>query len=108
MAYDLGFDYKKCRDKDSLVKVFPFSSATKSMTTVCKEKGKFYAFTKGAPDFVLKSCSYFLDSNGNKAKITDDYKNTLNAKLKEFAQATFRTLLLTYREVDGCSEDTPV
>lgn len=66
------------------------------MTTVCKEKGKFYAFTKGAPDFVLKRCSFYLNAEGNKVKITDAYKGTLNQNLNEFAQGTLRTLLLAY------------
>ncbi len=67
------------------------------MTTVSKEKGKFYAFTKGAPDFVLKRCSSFINTEGKVVPITEAYKNTLNAKLTEFAEATFRTLLLAYR-----------
>lgn len=67
------------------------------MTTVSKEKGKFYAFTKGAPDFVLKRCAFYLDAAGVSTPITEAYKNTLNAKLTEFAEATFRTLLLAYR-----------
>jgi magnesium-transporting ATPase (P-type) len=52
------------------------------MTTVSKEKGKFYAFTKGAPDFVLKRCAYFINAAGVPTPINDGYKNTLNGKLK--------------------------
>ncbi len=102
MAYNLGYNYKELRNKDNIVKIFPFSSETKCMTTVSKEKGKFYAFTKGAPDFVLKRCAFYLNAAGVATTITEAYKNTLNAKLTEFAEATFRTLLLAYREVDGC------
>ncbi len=105
MAYDLGYNYKNLRDKENIVKVFPFASETKCMTTVSKEKGKFYAFTKGAPDFVLKRCAYFINAEGKAVPINQNFKNTLEAKLSEFAEATFRTLLLAYREVDGCDEN---
>lgn len=108
MAYELGYNYKELRNKENIVKIFPFASETKCMTTVSKEKGKFYAFTKGAPDFVLKRCSSFINTEGKVVPITEAYKNTLNAKLNEFAQATFRTLLLAYREVDGCDENEDV
>ncbi len=108
MAYNLGYNYKELRNKENIVKVFPFASETKCMTTVSKEKGKFYAFTKGAPDFVLKRCIQFLNAEGKPTAITEAYKNTLNAKLNEFAEATFRTLLLAYREVDGCDENEDV
>lgn len=64
MAYNFGYNYKSLRNKENIVKVFPFSSETKCMTTVSKEKGKFYAFTKGAPDFVLNRCAFFLNAEG--------------------------------------------
>lgn len=108
MAYNLGYNFKELRNKENIVKVFPFSSETKCMTTVSKEKGKFYAFTKGAPDFVLKRCAQFLNAEGKPTAITDAFTNTFNAKINEFAEATFRTLLLAYREVDGCDENENV
>lgn len=68
------------------------------MSTVVREKGKVIAYCKGAPDFVLKNCSHYLDASGNPAKITDAFKNTLDNKLREFAEATLRTLLICYKE----------
>jgi Ca2+-transporting ATPase len=78
------------------------------MTTVSKEKGQFYAFTKGAPDFVLKRCNSFIAADGKVAPITEAYKKTLNGNLYSFAEETFRTLLLAYRIVDGCEENEDV
>ena len=88
------------------VKVIPFSSETKSMSTVVKEKGKIVAYCKGAPDFVLKNCSHYLDASGSPARITDAYKNTLQNKLKEFADDTLRTLLITYKEDDRLNQNS--
>ena len=51
------------------------------MSTVVKEKGKIVAYCKGAPDFVLKNCTHYLDASAKPVPITDSYKNTLQNKL---------------------------
>lgn len=106
LAHKLGYNYRDVRKSfaNSIVKVVPFSSETKSMSTVIREKGKVVAYCKGAPDFVLKNCSKYLDASGQPVKITDAYKNTLTNKLKEFADGTLRTLLITYRQDDNLNE----
>ena len=106
LAHKLGFNYRDVRKSfaNNTIKVIPFSSETKSMSTVVRDKGKVVAYCKGAPDFVLKNCSHYLDASGNAVRITDAYKNTLQNKLKEFAEATLRTLLITYREDDRLNE----
>jgi len=55
-------------------------------------------YSKGAPDYLLKNCAFYLNAEGKSTPITDAFKNTLLAKLKEFADGTLRTLLLAYRE----------
>ena len=99
VAHILGYNYRDVRkqNEDAIVKVVPFSSETKTMSTVVNYKGKVHVFSKGAPDYLLKSCTHFLDAKGEPAPITDAFKNTLFAKLKEFADGTLRTLLLAYR-----------
>ena len=66
LAYKLGYNYKQCRNKEEVIKVFPFSSKIKSMSTIANVDERPYTFTKGAPDFVLQSCSHYLDRNGNR------------------------------------------
>ena len=56
----------------------PFSSLRKRMSAICKlEDGKKVIFTKGAPDFLLPSCSRFMDRNGEPQPIDNDFKNVL-------------------------------
>lgn len=74
MIFKMGFDYLKIRNEDRQVAVYPFSSANKSMTTLVKQNNKMYAFTKGAPDFVLEHCKFYLDEKGNKQPIDQKYK----------------------------------
>lgn len=76
------------------------------MSTVIKENGRVVAYAKGAPDFIIKHCTRFLDATGQPVMITENFQNTLNAKIKEFADATLRTLLITYREDDTLTSNS--
>jgi Ca2+ transporting ATPase len=109
VAHVLGYDYRTVRKENDahLVKVVPFSSDTKTMSTVVNFKGKTHIFSKGAPDYLLKNCAFYLDAQGKAVPITEAFKNTLLGKLGEFADATLRTLLIAYRIGDKENADTP-
>lgn len=109
VAHILGFDYRNVRKENdhNIIKVVPFSSETKTMSTVTKFKGKTHIFSKGAPDYLLKNCVSYLNANGDAVPVTEAYKNTLLGKLGEFAEATLRTLLLAYRVGDKEDANTP-
>lgn len=108
LAYILGHDYRKTRQNDHIIKIFPFTSETKTMTTISKENGKIYVFAKGAPDYVINNCGFYLNAEGKAVPITKEFKSTLEGKLIEFAQGTLRTLLLAYREGSGENENTTI
>jgi Ca2+ transporting ATPase len=106
MAYRMGYDYKKFRNKDHIVKVFPFSSEKKKMAAVYQDdKGSIYVFVKGAPDFLIPYCSKFVDRNGRQAKVTSEFNDTLNNTIIDFANESLRTLLLSYKEVSSVPEE---
>lgn len=109
VAHILGHDYRQVRkdNENNIIKIVPFSSDTKTMSSVVNFKGKTHIFTKGAPDYLLKNCTQYLDSKGEPVPITDAFKNTLLGKLKEFADGTLRTLLLTYRIGGKEDSNTP-
>lgn len=70
----MGYDYEKFRNRDRIKKIFPFSSEKKKMATVYEdEKGKLYAFVKGAPDFMRPVCSHFVDKESKVTKITEEF-----------------------------------
>jgi len=74
MAFRMGYDYKKFRNRDNVLKIFPFSSEKKKMATVyADEKNTNYVFVKGAPDFLLEHCSRFINRNGSVSKINSDF-----------------------------------
>jgi Ca2+-transporting ATPase len=99
LANILGYEYRSVRKANdhNIIQAIPFSSETKTMSTVVKDKGNVVVYTKGAPDFLLQNCGFYLDAAGNEVKITEAFKNTLLSKLNEFAEATLRTLLLAYK-----------
>jgi P-type Ca2+ transporter type 2B len=71
MAFRMGYDYKRVRNRDYIQKTFPFSSSKKKMCTVYKEdKGPAYCFVKGAPDFLLPYCTKFINKTGHVTKVT--------------------------------------
>ena len=98
-AYRMGYDYEKFRNRDKIKKIFPFSSLKKKMATAYEDdKGKLYLFVKGAPDFMLPSCTHFVNKDGGISKINEQFLNHLAQATTEFANGTLRTLLITYKE----------
>ncbi len=81
-AFRMGYDYEKFRNRDKIKKIFPFSSERKKMATVYEDdKGKLYLFTKGAPDFMIPSCSHFINKDGGISKVTTDFSDTLQSAI---------------------------
>ena len=79
VAYRMGYDYERFRNRDRIKKIFPFSSEKKKMATVYEdEKGKLYAFVKGAPDFMWPVCSYFVNKESKVSKINEDFEGQFN------------------------------
>ena len=110
VAHVLGYDYRSLRkvNHDKIIKIVPFSSDTKTMSSIINFKDKVHVFSKGAPDFLLKNCTHYLDAKGASVPITEAYKNTLLGKLKEFADLTLRTLLIAYKVEAGQCRDEDV
>ena len=57
----------------------PFDSDRKMMTTIHKIGDKYRIITKGAPDVILKKCSYVY-SNGSSKAIDYNTKNYIEQK----------------------------
>ncbi len=57
-AHKAGTDYQKLRRDADVVRVFPFSSQNKDMSTIVREEnGKMILYTKGNPEKILSLCS---------------------------------------------------
>ena len=73
-----------------------FNSATK-FASVTTNNGKTYI--KGAPEFILNDCYYYLDKDGNKQNFTDDIKARFQELSLEQANRSMR--LLAILNTDG-------
>lgn len=97
----MGYDYKSCRLVENQRKIFTFSSEKKMMGTIYeRKKGEMFAFVKGAPDFLIPCCSYYIDRNGKKAHLNEQFREQLDNAIHEFANESLRTILLTYKVVN--------
>ena len=77
----------------------PFDSNRKMMSTVHNENGKIVQYTKGACEILLDRCSGYLSENGV-VPMTEEIKNEIRNKNKEFADKALRVLGASYKEYD--------
>ncbi len=82
----------------------PFDSVRKMMTTVHADGDKFTAYTKGAPDEVLKKCTSIL-KDGKAVPITEEDKAGIIAENKKMADKALRVLAAAYKEYSAQPQD---
>lgn len=78
----------------------PFDSMRKMMTTVHKTEDGIIQFTKGAPDEILKRCTYIL-KNGQIVEITDEDKKAILTANKSFADRALRVLASSFKALEA-------
>ena len=83
-------------DTNTITEKQQFNSATK-FASVTTNDGKTYI--KGAPEFILNDCNYYLDKDGNKLNFTDDIKARFQELSLEQANRSMR--LLAILNTDG-------
>eukprot|EP00744_Colponema_vietnamica_P000450 GILI01000815.1.p2 GENE.GILI01000815.1~~GILI01000815.1.p2 ORF type:complete len:1124 (+),score=399.86 GILI01000815.1:165-3536(+) len=108
MTKDLKTDYDAIRVKLPVEHRFPFSSARKRMSTLvkdCPAPGKHRLFVKGASEIVLRLCSSYINSNGDKQPLTEQMKkDTETNVIEEFAAKALRTICIAYRDFDSTQD----
>ena len=90
-AQKAGVDYQKLRHDADIIRVFPFSSQNKDMSTIVRENGKVVLYTKGNPEKILSLCSDV--SAGEKEKIMD--------LMAQFQSEAGRLLAFAHKELRG-------
>ena len=97
----LGYDYRDYRPSNKIVKIIPFSSERKKMSSVYHDlqTGKYILFCKGAPEFMFERCTSIVKPGRKVVPLTPYEKHDLNYKvIMKFAEQSLRTLALAYRE----------
>lgn len=95
----LGISIYKENEKKPRLSEVPFDSNRKIMSTLNYVNGKYYIFTKGAPDVVLSKCSYIYTKDKVRRITTGDHYD-INVNTRSMANQGFRTIAVAYKEFD--------
>lgn len=76
-----------------------FDSDRKMMTTVHKKGGEYAAYTKGAPDEVLKCCTHILIRD-RRSPMAERHRKQIGAALEEMSSQALRVLAVAMRTGD--------
>ncbi len=102
----VGYAYSLGMSKNDLVKAnprigeAPFDSGRKMMSTVHNTADGIIQYTKGAPDEILKKCSYAL-IGGKTVPMTNAIKADILADNKRMADKALRVLAVGLRKYDA-------
>lgn len=77
----------------------PFSSERKQMTTIHSTPDGLYAYTKGAPEFILDSCTRILRT-GREMEIIEGEKKDILMTVKTMADSALRVMGFAYKPLN--------
>lgn len=99
------------QNKDEQKKLYPrvgeipFDSMRKMMTTIHEsENGNIVQYTKGAPDEIVKRCSFCLE-NGKSVEMTDEKRDQILAANKQMADRALRVLAVAQKLLDAQKDE---
>ena len=78
----------------------PFDSTRKLMSTVHVNGSGCIQYTKGAPDVLIGKCAYYIDSDGRRVPMTDEYRAEILRANKAMADRALRVLACAERVWD--------
>ena len=91
-----SFDYRHLRSQSEVIKQVPFNSQNKYMLTIVKEDTGHYIYSKGAPEVILKQCTY-EKLNGKIIKLTPNRLTALLAEISSLQSQSMRVLAFAYK-----------
>ena len=95
-ASKAGVDYQELRRDADVVRVFPFSSQNKDMSTILREDGKTILYTKGNPEKIISMC----------ANISPEEKEDNFKLMEEFQSKAGRLLAFAHKELPNYNGET--
>ncbi len=78
----------------------PFDSTRKLMSTVHVSGSGYIQYTKGAPDVLIGKCAYYINSDGQRVPMTDEYRAEILRVNKAMADRALRVLACAERVWD--------
>lgn len=99
------FDKKKLCEQEQKIKVFEFNSNRKMMSIVRKSDKKLISYVKGAPEEIIKKCSFEI-FEGKRIKLGENEKQRLVRVYEDMAKKGLRVLGFAYKTIPVYSEIT--
>ena len=99
-AHKAGYDYQQLRHDADVVRVFPFSSQNKDMSTIVREKDasgaeQLMLYVKGNPEKVLSMC----------AGVSDEERERIDALMEDYQSHAGRLLGFAHRALDAYDDE---
>ena len=104
-ANKIGLPKYKLEQEAPRIGEAPFDSMRKMMSTVHNKNEKIIQYTKGACEILLEGSTHYLDKDGQVVPMTEEIKQEVRRKNKEFADKALRLLGAAYREHDQVPEN---
>ncbi len=76
-----------------------FTPERKMMSVLCKEKTGYYVYAKGAPEILLKKCSY-IKKDGGAINLEERKRREILGISKKFTSKAYRVIALAYKKSD--------
>jgi Ca2+-transporting ATPase len=106
LAAKAGLESKAIIEKNRRIHEIPFTSETKRMTTVNRnEEGRQTAYSKGALEVILDSCSHVY-INGQVREIDNEFKTKTLSLARQMAENALRILGIAYKNVNDIKQDS--
>ena len=106
VAYDRSaggqMRYKEAAAKNEKLRVFPFSSDLKNMTTVVRGE-TITAYSKGSPEKILALCDR-VTIDGEVKKLTKALREEIALNVEKYQKRAMRTLAFAHGEADEICE----
>jgi len=103
-AEKAGIEVEELKADNPRIREVPFTSESKKMTTVNKLENEIKSFGKGAPEVILKSCSYIL-FKGQVIPMTETDRDSILAEAYEMGQEALRVLAISEKFI--CDKNNP-
>ena len=103
VALKRGLSVKSLLVEKPMFRMIPFDSERKRMTTLHRFEGREFAFTKGGPRSILSICDQ-IAVNSHVKKLTPQYLETVEERIREFANRGLRVIAVAYKELSKNSD----
>lgn len=98
-----GFDPAKEGAVYKRIKEIPFDSSRKMMSTVYRQNGSYTVITKGAPQYILKLCTFAYSKSGKYKLSKNDLRAIENAN-NDMAEGGLRVIGVAFKEIGSLNE----